>query len=86
MFASADVNEHGRRDMVETWHYGLVARWWGASNEGGDDAEFFRRFVERSGGPALDVGCGAGRVVNNFVARRLASQQEKAGNLPRICS
>jgi SAM-dependent methyltransferase len=49
--------------MVETWHYGLVARWWGAFNEGGDDAEFFRRFVERTGGPALDVGCGAGRVL-----------------------
>jgi SAM-dependent methyltransferase len=49
--------------MVETWHYGLVARWWGAFNEGGDDAEFFRGFVERSGGPALDVGCGAGRVL-----------------------
>jgi cyclopropane fatty-acyl-phospholipid synthase-like methyltransferase len=48
---------------VTTWHYGLIARWWAEFNHGGDDIDFFRRQVEKSGDPVLDAGCGTGRVL-----------------------
>lgn len=48
---------------TRTWHHGLVARWWAEFKEGGEDVEYFRRVVERSGEPALDAGCGTGRLL-----------------------
>ena len=45
-----------------TWHYGLVADWWAAFNHGGDEIAYFGRFVE-AGQPALDAGCGTGRLL-----------------------
>ena len=48
---------------VRTWHHGLVARWWAEFNHGGEDIEYFRRAIEKSGEPALDAGCGAGRLL-----------------------
>jgi SAM-dependent methyltransferase len=50
------------RRMGETWHHGLVARWWAEFEEGGPEIEYFRPFVE-SGQPALDVACGTGRLL-----------------------
>ncbi len=47
----------------ETWHHGIVAAWWAEFNEGGPEVEYFRGFIERSGEPALDVACGAGRLL-----------------------
>jgi SAM-dependent methyltransferase len=47
----------------QTWHYGLVARWWAEFNLEGPEIDYFRRFVEESGEPALDVACGAGRLL-----------------------
>jgi SAM-dependent methyltransferase len=47
---------------VSTWHYGVVARWWAEFNQGGPEVEYFRPFVE-AGQPALDAGCGAGRLL-----------------------
>jgi SAM-dependent methyltransferase len=47
---------------VSTWHHGLVARWWAEFNHGGPEVEYFRPFVV-SGQPALDAGCGAGRLL-----------------------
>jgi SAM-dependent methyltransferase len=47
---------------VSTWHYGLVARWWAEFNEGGPEVEYFRPFVV-AGQPALDAGCGTGRLL-----------------------
>ena len=49
-------------DAPQTWHYGLVARWWGEFNTDGPEIDYFRRFIERFGEPALDVACGAGRL------------------------
>lgn len=46
----------------ETWHYGLVAKWWAEFNDDGPEIPYFRRFVE-SGQPALDVACGTGRLL-----------------------
>ena len=46
----------------QTWHHGLVARWWAEFSEDGPEIAHFRRFVER-GQPALDVACGTGRLL-----------------------
>jgi SAM-dependent methyltransferase len=46
----------------QTWHYGVVARWWAEFNLDGPEIAYFRQFVER-GQPALDVACGAGRLL-----------------------
>ncbi|HEY5646243.1 MAG TPA: class I SAM-dependent methyltransferase [Pseudomonadales bacterium] len=53
-------------ESARTWHHGLVARWWAEFNHGGEDVEFFRRAIERSGEPALDAGCGTGRLLLPF--------------------
>src|SRR5438067_1888816 len=58
--------EGRRRGMSErpvTWHYGLVARWWAEFNHGGPEIEYLRSILEADGQPALDVACGAGRVL-----------------------
>lgn len=47
---------------MSTWHYGLVARWWAEFNRGGPEVEYFRPFVA-AGQPALDAGCGTGRLL-----------------------
>jgi len=46
----------------QTWHYGLIAEWWAQFNTGGPEIDYFGRFVER-GQPALDAGCGTGRLL-----------------------
>lgn len=53
--------------MTQTWHHGLVARWWAEFNRDGPEIEYFRPFVER-GQPALDVGCGTGRLLLPYAA------------------
>ncbi len=47
-----------------TWHHGLMARWWAEFNQA-EPAElaFYRAAIERFGEPALDLACGAGRLL-----------------------
>jgi SAM-dependent methyltransferase len=46
----------------QTWHYGLIAEWWAEFATEGPEIEYFRTFVEQ-GQPALDAGCGTGRLL-----------------------
>ena len=55
------------RDDINTWHYWLVARWWAEFKVGGEDVEYFRDAIERCGEPALDAGCGTGRLLLPFL-------------------
>lgn len=50
----------------QTWHHGLVAKWWAEFNTSGPEISYFRRFVE-AGQPALDVACGTGRLLIPFL-------------------
>jgi SAM-dependent methyltransferase len=49
-------------ESTGSWHHGLVAEWWAEFNTGGPEIEYFGSFVE-GGQPALDAGCGAGRLL-----------------------
>ncbi len=49
-------------DSAQTWHYGIVARWWAEFNLDGPEIDWFRPFVE-AGQPALDAACGTGRLL-----------------------
>lgn len=54
-------------DGTTTWHHGLMARWWANFNLDGPEIDFFRPFVA-SGRPALDLGCGSGRLLVPWLA------------------
>ena len=54
-------------DEVQTWHYGLVARHWAENNTTGPEIAYFQRLIERYGQPALDAGCGTGRLLIPFL-------------------
>lgn len=45
-----------------TWHHGLIAEWWAHFNTDGPEIEEYGRVVA-DGQPALDAGCGAGRLL-----------------------
>jgi SAM-dependent methyltransferase len=55
-------------DDVRIWHHGLVARWWAEFNQGGDDVDCFLGAVQDHGEPALDAGCGTGRLLLPLLA------------------
>jgi SAM-dependent methyltransferase len=47
-----------------TWHHGLIARYWAEFNEAEpDELAWYRRAIETFGQPALDLGCGTGRLL-----------------------
>ncbi|MBA2643262.1 MAG: class I SAM-dependent methyltransferase [Actinobacteria bacterium] len=50
-------------ELPQTWHYGVVARWWAEFNVSGPEIAYFRQFIEDDGQPALDVACGTGRLL-----------------------
>jgi SAM-dependent methyltransferase len=48
----------------QIWHHGLVARAWAElQTAGGDEAAYFQSVIESAGQPALDLGCGTGRLL-----------------------
>ena len=48
----------------EVWHHGLVAREWAEfATDAGQEATYFKSLIETSGQPALDLGCGTGRLL-----------------------
>jgi len=51
-----------------TWHYGLVAEWWANFNTDGPEIDYFGRWVA-DGQPALDAGCGTGRLLLPWLRR-----------------
>jgi SAM-dependent methyltransferase len=47
----------------QTWHHGLMAEWWAHFNtDGGEELAYFQPYVE-AGQPALEAGCGNGRLL-----------------------
>lgn len=54
-------------DEVQTWHYGIVARYWAENNTSGPEIAYFQRLIEQYGQPALDAGCGTGRLLIPFL-------------------
>ncbi len=63
MTASADYEYRGL--MAEAWD---LLR---GDTSGWEDRAWFRTVVERGGGPALDVGCGTGRLLLDYLAAGL---------------
>src|SRR5688572_17429063 len=54
-------------DTPQTWHYGLVARHWAERNTEGPEIAYFQKLIEHHGQPALDAGCGTGRLLIPFL-------------------
>ena len=51
-------------DETGTWHYGLIARWWAEFNAPEPhEVAYYGAAVRRFGEPALDLGCGTGRIM-----------------------
>ena len=61
---SPTVEQSIMMDDAKTWHYGLIARWWREFNRPADqELARFRSVIEQYGEPALDLACGAGRLL-----------------------
>ena len=55
-----------------TWHYGLVARHWAEfSSPKPEEVAYFEAAIRRFGEPALDLGCGTGRILIPLLAAGL---------------
>ncbi len=72
MLGSGQAWEGGVDERPQTWHYGLIARWWAASDPPEpEELAYFRGAIERFGQPALDLGCGTGRLLVPLLAAGL---------------
>jgi SAM-dependent methyltransferase len=66
----------------------LVARWWAEFNRDwhSDEIEYFKHVIERSGQPALDVGCGTGRILVPCVEAGMEVHgSDASGEMIRLC-
>ena len=53
-----------RSPETGTWHYGLIARYWDEFNlPAEEELAYYKRAIKRFGQPALDIGCGTGRLL-----------------------
>ena len=50
-------------DEPVVWHYGLMAEHWAEFSTEAQEPPFFLKEIAKYGQPALDVGCGTGRVL-----------------------
>ncbi len=56
-------------ELTGTWHYGLIARWWAEVNKPeAVELAYLRAAIGRFGEPALDLGCGTGRLLVPLLA------------------
>jgi SAM-dependent methyltransferase len=56
------------KKQPQVWHHGLVARDWGEfSTDMGKEGLYFKKLIETFGQPALDLGCGSGRLLIPFL-------------------
>jgi SAM-dependent methyltransferase len=62
-FVNHERTSQQKMEDPQIWHYGLAARSWVGETEGGPEAVFFRQLVQATGQPALDLGCGSGRLL-----------------------
>src|SRR5258706_6845677 len=53
-----------------TWHHGLMARWWAefVATAEPEELDYARAAIRKFGEPALDLGCGAGRILIPMLA------------------
>jgi SAM-dependent methyltransferase len=59
-------------EQPQTWHYGLMARWWAEFNtHAAVEVAYLQPLIERDGQPALDLACGTGRVMLPLLAAGL---------------
>src|SRR4029079_13281768 len=66
--SSFDAVKGGKVESTGTWHHGLVADWWAEFNTDGPEIEAYGRIVA-AGQPALDAGCGTGRLLVPWLRR-----------------
>jgi len=51
-------------DETGTWHFGLIARWWSEfTTPEPREVDYYSAAIRRFGEPALDLGCGNGRIL-----------------------
>jgi SAM-dependent methyltransferase len=74
-------------DTPQIWHYGLVTRDWAEFyTDGGKEAAYFKKIIQASGQPALDLGCGSGRLLVPFLRDGLdVDGCDYSGDMLAVC-
>jgi SAM-dependent methyltransferase len=54
-------------DRPKTWHYGIHAQYWAEFHLEGPEIAYYQKLIEGYGQPALDAGCGTGRLLLPFL-------------------